>query len=63
MITIKVKRDHEYLLLRELNKLTPKIPRLIAMQKGPDPMCIYTVEGLSGEDEIYFKLKYGGIYA
>lgn len=62
MITIKVKRDYDYKLLSELNILTPKIPKLIAIQTGPDPMCVYTVDGMSSEDEVYFALKYNGTY-
>ena len=60
MLEIKVKLSHDYLLLSDIEKLTPKIPKLTAKQKGPDPICWYTVEGLSSEDELYIMLKYNG---
>lgn len=59
-VEVKIKLSQDYKLLSDLAKLTPKIPKLIAMQKGPDPMCIYTADGLSNEDALYILLKYNG---
>ena len=59
MIEVMVKLSQDYIMLAEAARLTPKIPKLKGMQKGPDPMCLYTIDGLDEEDEVFFRLKYG----
>ena len=67
MIELTVTSSEYYKLLGELNKLTPKIPKQIKTVFVPDgaigvAYVTFRVDGLSGEDEVYFKLKYNGTY-
>ena len=67
MIELTVRSFEDYKLLGELNKLTPKIPKQIKTTYIPDgaigvAYATFQVDGLSGEDEVYFKLKYNGTY-
>ena len=68
MIEITINSDHECLLLSEMNKLTPKIPLrkklfISVSTQGVQTMSMtYQIDGLSGEDEVYYILKYNGTY-